>query len=230
MLVLDIETYKDVADTNYVNWKLSGVTAPGNYKDPASIERYVAEQKVKEVSKFALSPLTGKIILIGMLTDKVPSLPEDQYTKYMVGEKNTPVYYIGLADTDEKTLLSRFWQIFSWFNLNDSPLVSFNGKAFDLPFILHRTLITKALIPRKISIDQYLAKYKNSPHFDLFNWFGGSSLVEWSYRFGITDSLQRDGNKIGDWYEQGQMNLIIDKNKLDIAQTLSLYNAVKDWL
>ena len=227
MLILDIETYKDLSDLNYINWKLSGIKAPSNYKDPAAIQRFVDDQKIKVADDFGLSPLTGKIILIGLLFDKLPTVSTVEYTKYSLNGQE--VYYAGLQG-DEKQLLEQFWQLFSWFDLNDSPLVTYNGKAFDFPFILHRTLITKASIPRRISTDQYLAKYKTTKHVDLFNWFNGGSLVEWSYRLGKTDSLQRDGYKIAEWYEQGQMNLIIDKNKIDLAQTASIYNSIKDML
>jgi len=231
MIVFDLESYKDVEDTNYISWKSNNIQAPGNYKDPAKIAENIAQQKAELADKFALSPLTGKIILIGMLMDKLPPLYETDktsYTTYSVG--GTTMHYIGLSDNDESVLLSKWWDIFSFHNLNSPTIVSFNGKKFDLPFILHRSIIKKALVPRRIKMSDYLNKYRNDPHFDVYNWFDGGSLVEWSYRLGITDSLVRDGNKIGSWYEAGQMNVIADKNKIDLAQTFSIYQRVRDWL
>lgn len=227
MLVLDIETYKDLSDVNYTNWKLSNISAPSNYKDPSVIERYVTEQKSKESDKFALSPLTGKIILIGLLTDKVPPLNENDFSKYLIDNKE--VYYIGITG-EERHILTTFWKLFAWFGINDSILVTYNGKEFDLPFIIKRTLIVNAEIDstmKRIDMNNYLMKYKNTPHLDLYNWLGSGSLVEWSYRLGLSDSLQRDGNKIGGWYEQGQMETIINKNKLDVAQSYSIYNKIE---
>ncbi len=127
-------------------------------------------------------------------------------------------------------MLKSWWEIFDWNNLNSPDIVSFNGKKFDLPFILHRSLINKVQMPRKIRMSDYLNKYRDTPHFDVYNWFDGGSLVEWSYKLGYSDSLQRDGNKIGGWYEQQQMNLIIDKNKIDLAQTYAIYQRIAGWL
>lgn len=229
MITVDIETYKDVSDPNYISWKLSNIKAPSNYKDPVAIERNIGEQKLEALEKFALNPLTGRIILIGILLDKIPPLYEEKdFIKYSVNGES--VYYIGFDDADEVKLLSKWWQLFSWYTLNDSLMVTYNGKQFDLPFILHRSIILNVKIPRKIQMKNYLSKYDHSVHFDGFNWFGSGSLVEWSYRLGAGDSLQRDGGKIGGWYEAGKMDLIKDKNKIDLAQSYSIYQKVKDFI
>lgn len=227
-LTIDIETSKDVADQNYIAWKLSNIKAPSNYKDPTAIEKNIGEQKLRAMEEFALSPLTGKIILIGMMFDKMPNnLAEGEYITYSVSGK--PVHVIHL-EGEETVILGKFWNLFSWFQLNDTVLVTYNGKAFDLPFIMNRTLITKSLIPRKIPMQDYLSKYRHTPHLDLFNWFGSGSLVEWAYRLGISDSLVRDGFKIPKWYEEGRMDLIKDKNLIDLAQTTAIYQSVKEML
>ena len=211
---------------NYLRWKIGEVKAPANYKDQDKIDAYVASAKTEALNKLALSPLTGRIILIGLLYDKDPQLG-DKSTQYSIDMK--PVWYVPLQG-DEKQILEAFWMYLSKYLFQETGMLSFNGKAFDLPFIMNRTSINNMKLPRKMPMSDYLSKYRHQPHFDLFNWFGSGSLVEWSYRFGIADSLERDGNKIGTWYEAGQMQLIIDKNIIDVAQTTTLYNRIKDML
>lgn len=224
MMVLDLESYRDQLDDRYMNWKMGDIKAPANYKDPDKIDAYIASAKVEALDKLALSPLTGKIILMGLMFDKEPKF---EHTKYSIGMKD--VFHVALQG-EEIDILNNFWMLFSIYTLNDVDVVSYNGKAFDLPFIMNRSIINKIKMPRKISMSDYLSKYRHTPHFDVYNWLGTGSLVEWSYRFGLTDSLQRDGNKIGTWYETGQMQLIIDKNLIDITQTTLLYQQIKDMI
>lgn len=225
MLCLDIETYHDQLPDNYLQYKIGDIKAPANYKDQDKIDAYVANAKIEALDKLALSPLTGRIILIGMLFDKNPELANA--TEYAINMK--PVWYVPLQGEEEE-ILEKFWMLSSKHLFQDANLLSFNGKAFDLPFIMNRSAIKKVKPPRKMQMTDYLSKYRHTPHFDLFNWFGSGSLVEWSYRLGISDSLQRDGHKIGTWYETGQMQLIIDKNIIDVAQTTTIYQAIKDML
>lgn len=225
MLTIDLESFRDTLPDNYMQYKIGTISAPSNYKDPEKIEKYIADAKAEAMSKLALSPLTGRVILIGLMFDKDPSLTGQ--TSYYIGKK--PVWYYPIQG-DEKAILNTFWMIFSKYTLNEVDVVSFNGKAFDLPFIMNRTLINGLTMPRKISMQEYLNKYRHTPHMDVYNWFGSGSLVEWSYRLGLTDSLQRDGGQIGTWYETGQMQMIIDKNIIDVAQTSSIYLKIKDML
>lgn len=226
-LFLDIETAKDAQDQNYIAWKTAGISAPGNYKDPIKIEEYVNKQKDELISKFPLNPLTGKIILIGLLTNKQLYEEWGEPTHQYKGEK----FWLRQIDDFENNMLNGFWTILHKHALNDgSHLITFNGKQFDLPFILHRSAILNIHPPSRIVMDKLLNKYNNSVHVDLYNWFGSGSQVEWCYRMGITNSLERDGGKIPNWYEQGQMDLIKQKNSIDLFQMAEQYQRIKDWL
>jgi len=229
-MVLDIETYKDVEDANYIAWKIGSIaSAPSNYKDPEKITKYINEAKKTATSKFSLSPLTGKIILIGVASFKPLSLSDD-------GIKLTTEYgdmYYKQFEGDEKELLKNFWDFFSSAQLvNGEPLVTYNGKKFDLPFIFTRTML---LLPgyqpkTRIKLNEYISKYNTDKHIDLYNIFEEGSLVEWSYKFNIANTLERDGDKIAYYYENNNMEWIKSKNLIDISQTLVLYKAIKNWL
>ncbi len=226
MLTFDIETYKDISDPNYIAWKTSNIPV-GNRTDPVKIAAYQAERRAEMQNEFALSPLTGKIILIGCLTDNELVSTSDIPFQVKLDGKALLLQLEG----DEKDILTKFWQVLWRFIHNDGgQLVSFNGKMFDLPFIIHRSTILNIELPGRIMMNRLLNKYNNDPHVDLFNWFNGGSLVEWSYKLGLTSSLAREGNQIGVWYEAGQMQLIKEKNSIDLFQTATIYNKIKNWL
>jgi len=225
MLTIDIETYQDDLPENYLKWKVGQIKAPSNWKDADKIEKYISEAKLEAMDKLALSPLTGKIILIGLMTDD----SKLNFTNKFNLSNGKEVYYKGLAG-DEPDILKEFWDIFGKYTLNNVDTVTYNGKLFDLPFIMNRSLMKKITLPRRFSMSDYLSKYRHTPHLDVYQWFGSGSLVEWAYRFGITDSLERDGNKIGIWYQPGLMQKVIDKNIIDVAQTSELYQYIKNML
>ena len=226
-LFFDIETYKDISDEGYIAWKTAGISAPSNYKDPIKIAENIAQQKSEMMDKFALSPLTGKVILIGCLTDVKLSDWMGEPTHQFNNKKYWVVQLIG----EEKEMLAKFWDMLRLQALQAGDhLVSYNGKQFDLPFLLHRSAILNIKPSQRIIIPKLLSKYQHEPHLDLFNWFGSGSLVEWSYKLGISNSLERDGGKIGGWYEAGQMDIIKQKNSIDLFQTAEIYERVKSWL
>ena len=233
MLVFDIETYKDTSDENYIAWKTAGVRVPSNYKDPVKIAEYVANEKADLVNKFGLSPLTGKIILIGVLTDnEATAVPSDAWSLFEPEDsKQYWMRQLALPEHSEKEIISEFWDIVARNRMNDGePMITYNGKQFDLPYLLHRSAIL-GIQPRfTLPMNKALSKYDNSTHLDLFNWFGSGSLVEWSYRLGLTNSLQRDGGEIGGWYEAGQIELIKGKNAIDLFQCAEIYKRVRAWL
>lgn len=91
--------------------------APGNYKNPEAIAKNIDEQRAKWKSRAALSPLTGKVLCIGVLD--------------LAGAFQT---FDG--DGDEAQLLNDFR---AFVDLHQSAnLAGFNIFGFDIPFITKR--------------------------------------------------------------------------------------------
>ena len=100
--------------------------APANYKDAAKIAENIAEQKVTWIERGALSALTGRVIAIGLRTDGITTI---------------------LQDDDEAVNLRAFW---SW--LEDRvrerrAVVGFNSNKFDIPFLTRRSWAHGIAIP-----------------------------------------------------------------------------------
>ncbi len=160
---------------------LPAPTAPANYKDSQKIAAYIAEKRADQVTSAALDPDTGEIVAISM-------------RRYPADEKTT-VYLAG-RDGNECNLLYGFWEA-----LDDAGghACGYNIIAFDLPFIMRRSLVWDVrppLIPR-------LAKYQTGPISDLFgilyNWQPGKSLKTVAKLYGLPNPLpDLDGSQVAD--------------------------------
>lgn len=214
MLIIDIETYRNLNRPDFLKYKLGDVSAPSNYKDPEKIAQYKAEQSAKLLGKAALSPLTGKIILIGMKKD------------------DEPFNYLGLSSTshginnpDEKAMLQIFWDIL--FN-NADIIYTYNGKEFDFPFIFARSLLLD--VKPTISWNELTNKYNNRVHVDLSHLLGEGKLQEWSYLLGETNTLASEGNMVDEWYGVGNYQAIIDHCHADILNTYAIAKRIAEWV
>jgi hypothetical protein len=103
------------------------VEAPSTYKDPVKIAEYVAKAKAAQLDKAALSPVTGRVLAIGVMTD-------DQFT---------PWFYEGPEDC----LLRDFWKYYSSTigTMKTAEWVGFNTHDFDWPFLVQRSWINKVV-------------------------------------------------------------------------------------
>lgn len=90
--------------------------APGNYKDAVKIAESVREQKSKWLERTALSPLSGRILAIGIM----------EYGEFTCLD----------GDGDEKSILLQFEEEIR-FRPNHQ-FVGFNILGFDLPFLQKR--------------------------------------------------------------------------------------------
>lgn len=115
MIFFDIETAPLPAEE--IEYLLPEFSAPANYKDPDKIAASIAEQKVIWLERGALSPMTGRVLAIGLM------------------EAGSDEVLIHHGD-DEAALLKAF--------LDDAgdfiggPLVGWNVKGFDIPFVSRR--------------------------------------------------------------------------------------------
>lgn len=117
-------------------------SAPGNLRNPLKIEDSIAEKRANYIEKAALSPLTGRVCMIGTMTQSkterdaplidmlAPVLPEgwDDEAK---------------LDEMEAHIIAAFWD--QCRNARDTGMliVGFNSHGFDLPFLVKRSMRLK---------------------------------------------------------------------------------------
>jgi len=126
-----------------------------------SLLKYAEDDEERERAKKSLtfSPLTGEVVAIGLLNPNT-----DRGVVYYRGspsigneaESREAVKIILHAVDDERELLEKFWAD----TKNYSQLVSFNGRAFDGPFLHIRSAIlgipaTKNLVPYRYGIEHF---------------------------------------------------------------------------
>lgn len=114
-VIFDIET--GPLPDSYLDLICPEFEPPSNYKDPEKIAANLAEKKAQWKSRAALSPLTGKVLCIGVL---------DIDGTFVVMD----------GDGDERVVLEQFRK-FADHN-KDSQIVGFNIHSFDIPFLCKR--------------------------------------------------------------------------------------------
>ena len=221
MIVFDIETAEDNMDESQVHWFI-GKRRDKRLKDPVKLDA----DTEKITKNFPLSPLTGKIILIGLASETNVD---------GVMKQTTDGFYsiqLGLDGKTEKDILEIFWKIIASGVSQSQRVVSFNGKGFDMPFIIARSLILEVDRPNILRmVDGFLQKYNNSVHLDVFLALGGNGTQsEWANKMLEDEPLSSDGHLIPLWYKDGQFDEIIAKNYLDIKQLFILAKKMERWL
>ncbi len=114
-ITFDIETGPLSAE--YLDMIAPTFEPPSNYKDPEKIAANLAEQKAKWVDRAALSPMTGRVLCVGV---------RDVDGSFRVID----------GGGDESELLKEWAEIFQ--QSRKESFVGFNINSFDAPFLLKR--------------------------------------------------------------------------------------------
>lgn len=131
----------------------------------------------------------------------------------------------------ERGLLDQFWKIITKYN--DATLISFNGRSFDVPFLMLRSALlqirpsrnlmngTKWNYPGHIDLIDELSFYNPSP-------YSASKRFNFDFytrAFGITSpkSAGIDGSMVSELYNNGEIATISDYCLRDINATWELF-------
>ena len=183
------------------------------------------EETVKE--RLGLSGLTGKIITIGMMNPdsrKGGVYYEAPESDGVEMEEEGIVFRSGSEDE----ILEMFWKDIERYNL----WVTFNGKSFDIPFLMQRSII-QGIKPSK-NLDT--ARFRVKPHCDLMevlSFFGATrpyNLSFWCRTMGIADPKVDgvDGSAIGSLYQDGRHLDIARYCLRDVSATAELFLLVEE--
>lgn len=209
LVYLDIETYMDQSlKEEYMDFKAGGKM--GNRTTPAAVEKKKEENR----AKFALSPLTGEIILSGILTDD---------------DKGKSITQIGLNGATEKLILTETAERLEYYFAHNYKLVTYNGREFDIPYIYFRCAIL-GLNVNLPPMRYWTGRYNDDMHFDMYKFVGEGSLAEWTYRLGFSTDFVNDGKNIADYFFNKQYDIILKKNAMDLKLLHAFYKTVEKWL
>jgi len=108
--------------------------------------------------------------------------------------------------------------------------VTFNGRSFDLPFLVARSLIHG--IPARR--DLLSSRFTPRPHLDLWEMLsqkdrGPSKLEVVCWALGIASPKgEMDGSKVAPAYARGEIVKIAEYNAHDVRATAAVFRKVRD--
>jgi uncharacterized protein YprB with RNaseH-like and TPR domain len=200
-IVLDIETVADV-DSPALEAMASEIKAPGNYKDEKKIEAYIEQKRRDLIEKAALSPLTGRIVAIGLLQVEEGAAPE-VYMDHAEGEAG--IIIVANQWLEEHGV---------------GHLVTFNGRSFDLPFLLARSIRHDLELSYKWPIGY------SGRHIDVRELLGKQGSLE-AWAGAIFDATPTcDGSAVQALYDAGDMDAIAEHCREDVQITAQLYGRI----
>ncbi len=178
----------------------------------------------------ALSPYTGRTIVIGLLN------PDSRRGKLWFEEAGGPSRtqsddrMFELVGCDERTMLEECWATLK----NYDRVVTFNGRGFDGPFLAVRSAV-HGLRPSK-NLAGY--RYSLTDHVDLVEVLTFQGAVAWDQRpslhaacvaFGIPSpkTAEVHGYAVEDMYRQGRVREIADYCRRDVEATAELYRRLE---
>lgn len=172
------------------------------------------------------SPLTGSIVAIGV---------------YDLEREHGAVYYVGngtKSDSEEENFLYKqrteeemlveFWEGAREYDT----FVTFNGRAFDVPFLIHRSVAHGIKPTRELMKYRYLSQQSAPFHIDLqdeLTWYGAMSrrpsLHLFCRAYGIKSPKSDgvSGHDVATLYNNQQFIDIARYNAADVVATKELY-------
>jgi uncharacterized protein YprB with RNaseH-like and TPR domain len=128
----------------------------------------------------------------------------------------------------EPELLHAFWTLAA----AAETVITFNGRGFDVPFLIARSLVHG--IPARI--DLLGNRYALRPHLDLHaartrgeRSLGPTNLDVVCWSLGIESPKEHmDGSMVAPAYERGEIEKVAAYNARDVRATIALYRRLRD--
>jgi 3'-5' exonuclease len=163
------------------------------------------EHLIEEAKRYlSLYPFTSKIIALGMMNtenEKIMVLYEGNENEEWVGEDSDVKY----KPMDEHQMIKYFWKYAD----KSEKIISFNGRSFDIPFIMIRSAFQKIKPSRNLMKN----RYDSSLHVDLleqFTFYGITkkfNLDFYCHAFGIESPKEKGitGMDVKELYKAGRI-------------------------
>lgn len=194
--------------------------------------RYAKSPEEEKAAKegMGFSPLTGRIVAIGAYNPESSKgavyyqAPEMEPQEH----KEDEIQYIRVAD--EKTLLERFWDAAAHYR----QFITFNGRAFDAPFLAIRSAINKVRPTRNLMPNRYY-----DDHIDLYDrlsFFGAvrrtMNLDMFCKAFGITSPKSKGvtGYEVAGMFAEKKYDEIARYCMDDVYATSKLFEYWDDYI
>ena len=188
------------------------------------------EEEENDVKKrLGLYPLTGETVAIGMLnpdTTRGIMLFQNNKGEKVSFEDDGIQYQSGT----EKEILEKFWSIVKKYD----QVITFNGRAFDLPFLILRSA-KNGVRPSRNLLGYRYESQKHCDLLDQLTFYGAIrkfNLDFYAKFFGIKSSKDEgiDGSMVGELYQTGKYLEIARYCVRDLIATKELFNYWEKYL
>jgi predicted PolB exonuclease-like 3'-5' exonuclease len=231
-LILDIETVGESFD----EMDSSSQEVLTRWVDRESNDKKEKEELLQYIKDgMGFSPLTGEVVAIGILdVEKDKKVVYFQAPGESFGEfEEEGVMY---KQMNEAEMLHNFWKGVERY----STVVTFNGKGFDIPFLMIRSAIHKIRPSKNFMSNRYLGSQKfDAKHIDLqdeLTFYGAvrrkGALHLWCRAFGIKSPKAEgvSGDDVARLFQEKCYKDIARYNVRDIEATRDLYDYWKEYL
>lgn len=188
------------------------------------------EEKIEDAKRYlSLYPFTAKIVAIGMLnteTENVMVLYESNEKDEWISEEKSTRY----KPLSENEMLEYFWTCIE----KVEKVITFNGRNFDIPFIMLRS----AMLKIKPSKNLLKGRFDSTNHIDLleqFTFYGITrkfNLDFYCHAFGIESPKSKGitGMEVKELYKAGRVKDIAIYCGDDVKATYKLYKIWNEYL
>jgi DNA polymerase elongation subunit (family B) len=211
------------------------------------------EEREKKVREFALAPLTAKIACIGIVimqwnqgeTPKLVRQGAFMLDESMSAGKRKRVELAGgiiASSSDETTMLHDFWKMLAEYH-DSAHIVSFNGRDFDAPFLMIRSVARQVRPSRHLCNEK---PWERSKHIDLakeLNFYASGSANNsgatrrynfdfYARSFGIPSPKSEGvhGGNVAELYAEGRFSEIAEYCMRDVHATWELFTYWHEYL
>lgn len=181
------------------------------------------------------SPLTGEIVVIGVF-----DMDQDKGVIYFQAPNESLEEFeednFKYKPCTEKEMLANFWEGAKHYQ----EFISFNGRSFDVPFIIGRSAVNKVKITKDLMSNRYASSQKyGALHVDLLDqltYYGAvrkrGSLHLWCRALGIKSPKEGDidGESVAKFFKEKKYKDIARYNSNDLVATKKLYEIWKEYM
>ena len=187
------------------------------------------EERENIKTRTGLYPVSGEIVALAMINPATTKgkvffqAPSSGLKNY---EKDGVEYQIG----SEKEILINFWQAVK----NYQQIITFNGRGFDCPFIIYRSVAhglkpSRNLMPNRYYFNEHLDLLEFLSFFGAFRKF---SLAVMCQTFGIKNPKDEgvSGLAINGLFQNKEYKKIAEYCLRDVMATKELHQKIKDFI
>ena len=197
-----------------------------------SLVKHADRRDMETSAVMGLSPFFGKVVSLAFGDGEQSASSQEVNALVVLPEGADPdaEFPDWMRPVSEADLLRAFWTLAG----AARTVVTYNGRGFDVPFLIHRSLIHG--VPARV--DLMSNRYSLRPHLDLLQvvrqgaYSGGPNnldVVCWA--LGIESPKgQMDGSMVAPAYESGRIEDIARYNLADVRATSEVYWKLRDGL